>query len=83
MTRERDYHMHLLSKKYFRNRRNTVKPIPAEEWAIFPGDLVEVMVGKDKTLQGTVSHVIREVNAVFVDGLHTVGVCLSVFSRCF
>jgi ribosomal protein L24 len=30
------------------------------------------MVGKDKGKQGVVSHVIREYNAVFVDGLHMV-----------
>lgn len=30
------------------------------------------MVGKDKGKQGAVSHVIRDSNSVFVDGLHTV-----------
>ncbi|VDM41570.1 unnamed protein product [Toxocara canis] len=30
------------------------------------------MVGEDKGKQGTVSHVIKECNSVFVDGMHTI-----------
>ncbi|KAI1720937.1 KOW motif domain-containing protein [Ditylenchus destructor] len=41
------------------------------DWAIFPGDKVMVMVGKDKGKRGEVSHVIRDANAVFVDQLNT------------
>ncbi|KAH7728664.1 Protein MRPL-24 [Aphelenchoides avenae] len=69
--RERDYHASRIMNKYWEKRINTVKPIPPEQWNIFPGDIVEVMVGDDKGRQGNVSHVIREANAVFVDSLHT------------
>lgn len=65
------YHQKKLSGKWFSKRQNTIKKISDEEWSIFPGDLVEVMIGKDRGKQGTVQKVIRESNSVFVDGLHT------------
>jgi len=58
------------SSKFFRINYPDFTPLPVEKWTIFPGDLVQVMVGKDKGKQGVVSHVVREYNAVFVDGLH-------------
>ena len=58
-------------KKFFRKGHKDIPPIPAADWTIFPGDMVEVMVGKDKGKQNIVSHIIREENAVFVEGLHT------------
>ncbi|KAF0295620.1 putative 39S ribosomal protein L24, mitochondrial [Amphibalanus amphitrite] len=45
-----------------------VKPIP--KWSYFRGDMVEVLVGKDKGKQGTVSQVIEERNWVVVEGLN-------------
>lgn len=57
---------------FYACRRKESVAIPKEEWTIFPGDVVQVMVGKDKGKTGTVSHVIRETNAVFVMGRHTV-----------
>ncbi|VDN51258.1 unnamed protein product [Dracunculus medinensis] len=53
---------------YFRKTER----VPSEEWTIFPGDVVQVMVGKDKGKQGTVSHVIRDINIVFVQGMHMI-----------
>lgn len=44
--------------------------IPSEKWTFYPGDTVQVMVGRDKGKQGIVSHVNKENSAVFVDGLH-------------
>lgn len=49
--------------------------IAPEEWTIFPGDLVQVMVGKDKGKTGVVSYVNKETNAVLVRGRHTVSFC--------
>uniref|UniRef100_A0A915DGL6 Uncharacterized protein n=1 Tax=Ditylenchus dipsaci TaxID=166011 RepID=A0A915DGL6_9BILA len=47
LKRESDYHRQMLSCKVFQKRRNDApKPIPAEEWTIFPGDLVQVMVAR-------------------------------------
>lgn len=44
---------------------------PIEEWNIFRGDRVEVLVGRDKGKQGIVSSVIAERNWVIVEGLNT------------
>ncbi|CAF1552502.1 unnamed protein product [Adineta ricciae] len=43
---------------------------PLKTWDFFRGDLVEVMVGKDKGKQSNVVAYIRELNAVFVGGLN-------------
>ncbi|KAL3100105.1 hypothetical protein niasHS_000716 [Heterodera schachtii] len=56
----------ILPKKW-----NKLPTIPAQNWTIFPGDTVQVMVGKHKGRKSNVSHVIKESNAVFVEGLHT------------
>ncbi|CAD6189733.1 unnamed protein product [Caenorhabditis auriculariae] len=48
------------------------KRLPDIEWTFFPGDLVQVMVGKDKGRQGTILSVSRDTNEVLVDGLHTI-----------
>ncbi|KAF7639994.1 KOW domain-containing protein [Meloidogyne graminicola] len=68
--RERDHKSSLFGNKFFRKGRKIVPAIPAEEWTIFPGDQVQVMVGADKNKTGVVSHVIKEENAVFVEGFH-------------
>lgn len=60
---------------YFRKTER----VPSEEWTIFPGDVVQVMVGKDKGKQGTVSHVIRDINIVFVQGMHMVNFIIFLF----
>ncbi|TKR92828.1 hypothetical protein L596_007400 [Steinernema carpocapsae] len=60
-----------IQNQYYELANDTTKQISAEEWTFYPGDLVQVMVGKNKGAQGTVSHIIREKNAVYVDGLHT------------
>jgi len=36
--------------------------------------MVQVMVGKDRGSQSDVAYVVRDANAVFVRGLHTVGI---------
>ncbi|CAG9530480.1 unnamed protein product [Cercopithifilaria johnstoni] len=69
--RAHDYHQHKLSRKFFELRHEKKVAIPPEEWTIFPGDLVQVMVGKDKGKTGVVSRVNKETNAVFVRGRHT------------
>uniref|UniRef100_A0A1I7YYV1 Large ribosomal subunit protein uL24m n=1 Tax=Steinernema glaseri TaxID=37863 RepID=A0A1I7YYV1_9BILA len=66
------YHGKKIKQEYYELAEPKTKQIPAEEWTFFPGDLVQVMVGKNKGSQGTISHVIRESNAVYVDGLHTI-----------
>ncbi|CAF0732792.1 unnamed protein product [Adineta steineri] len=43
---------------------------PLKTWDFFRGDIVEIMVGKDKGKQGNVTAFIRELNAVFVAGLN-------------
>ncbi|VDO36197.1 unnamed protein product, partial [Onchocerca flexuosa] len=69
--RAHEYHQHKLRHKFFELRHEKKVAIPTEEWTIFPGDLVQVMVGKDKSKTGVVSHVNKETNAVFVRGRHT------------
>uniref|UniRef100_A0A1I8BMP3 Large ribosomal subunit protein uL24m n=1 Tax=Meloidogyne hapla TaxID=6305 RepID=A0A1I8BMP3_MELHA len=71
LSRERDHKIALFSVKFFRKGRKLIPKIPDEQWTIFPGDQVEVMIGADRGKKGVVSHVIREENAVFVEGLHT------------
>lgn len=66
------YHSKLISNSYYEIKHNTIKKIPDEEWTIFPGDTVMAMVGKHKGKTGIVLKVLKEANAVFVDGLHTV-----------
>lgn len=70
--RAREHKTKHWASKFFRANYSKIKPQSPEDWIIFPGDLVQVMVGKDKDKQGVVSHIIREYNAVFVDGLHMV-----------
>ncbi|CAI5438230.1 unnamed protein product [Caenorhabditis angaria] len=60
-----------ISNKYFELRRPTSKRMKDVEWTFFPGDLVQVMVGKDKGRQGLIMSVSRETSEVIVDGLHT------------
>ncbi|VIO97246.1 KOW motif family protein [Brugia malayi] len=69
--RAREYHQHKLMHKFFELRHEKKVAIPAEEWTIFPGDLVQVMIGKDKGKTGVVSRVNKETNAIFVKGRHT------------
>ena len=72
-TRARNYQQYLHRNKYFKMRHREFTPQAPEDWTIFPGDTVQVMIGRDRGKQGIVSHIIREHNAVFVDNLHTVG----------
>ncbi|VDK77166.1 unnamed protein product [Onchocerca ochengi] len=69
--RAHEYQQHKLRHKFFELRHEEKVAIPAEEWTIFPGDLVQVMVGKDKNKTGVVSRINKETNAVFVRGRHT------------
>uniref|UniRef100_A0A0N5AQP3 Large ribosomal subunit protein uL24m n=1 Tax=Syphacia muris TaxID=451379 RepID=A0A0N5AQP3_9BILA len=66
------YHQKLLSNKFFIKRYNKFKRMDDSEWTIFPGDLVEVMVGADKGKQGIVIQVLRDTNSVYVEGLHRI-----------
>lgn len=43
---------------------------PLIRWNIFRGDLVEILVGKDKGKQGIVNYIIKERNWVCVEGLN-------------
>jgi len=70
LNRANEYHSKQIATKFFRKRINKVKRIPDEEWTFFPGDLVRVLVGPDKGKEGTISHVIRDMNAVFVNRYH-------------
>ncbi|VDK76599.1 unnamed protein product [Litomosoides sigmodontis] len=69
--RAHDYHLHKLRRKFFELRYKEKVAISPEEWTIFPGDLVQVMVGKDKGKTGVVSYVNKETNAILVRGRHT------------
>ncbi|VDN06301.1 unnamed protein product [Thelazia callipaeda] len=69
--RAHEYHHHKLMHKFFELRHKKSVAIPREEWNIFPGDLVQVMVGKDKGKTGVVLQVNKETNAVIVRGRHT------------
>ncbi|ETN78931.1 hypothetical protein NECAME_02795 [Necator americanus] len=64
------YHQSMMNNKFFRFRRPKINRIPDEEWTFFPGDLVQVMVGKDKGRQGTVMAVSRDTNEILVEGMH-------------
>lgn len=49
--------------------RTLVEPI--KDWSFFKGDIVEVLIGKDKGKQGIVNYIVEERNWVFVEGLNT------------
>ncbi|CAI4227672.1 unnamed protein product [Auanema sp. JU1783] len=70
LERENQYHSAKLSNKHFELRKSKISRIPEEQWTFFPGDLVQVMVGKDKGRQGTVLRVSRDTNEIFVEGMH-------------
>ncbi|CAJ0595961.1 unnamed protein product [Cylicocyclus nassatus] len=68
--RAHEYHQAMMNNKFFPFRQNNVPRIKDEEWTFFPGDLVQVMVGKDKGKQGTVMSISRDTNEVLVEGMH-------------
>jgi len=68
MGKVREYHKHKLLHKYY-ERALPQQRIPDELWTMLKGDLVQVMVGKDKGKRGKVSYVVKERNWVFVEGL--------------
>lgn len=70
LERAEKYHQAMTSQKFFPLRRSKIRRIPDEEWTFLAGDLVQVMVGKDKGRQGTVMSVSRDTNEVMVEGLH-------------
>ncbi|XP_018019169.1 probable 39S ribosomal protein L24, mitochondrial isoform X2 [Hyalella azteca] len=43
---------------------------PIKDWSFFKGDLVEVLIGKDKGKQGLINYIVEERNWVFVEGLN-------------
>lgn len=47
-----------------------VQPIREEDWMWFRGDVVEVLVGKDKGKRGIINMVVQERNWVIVEGLN-------------
>uniref|UniRef100_A0A0K0FXL9 Large ribosomal subunit protein uL24m n=1 Tax=Strongyloides venezuelensis TaxID=75913 RepID=A0A0K0FXL9_STRVS len=70
--RTRKYHESLLRSKFFRLRKPLYnKRLSDDNWFIFKGDWVMVMVGKDKNCVGKVIQVYRDTNTVLVEGLHT------------
>uniref|UniRef100_A0A0N5C7Y2 Large ribosomal subunit protein uL24m n=1 Tax=Strongyloides papillosus TaxID=174720 RepID=A0A0N5C7Y2_STREA len=70
--RARKYHESLLQSKFFRLRKSLYnKRLSDDNWFIFKGDWVMVMVGKDKDRTGKVIEVNRDANTVLVGGLHT------------
>ncbi|CAM2108296.1 large ribosomal subunit protein uL24m [Caretta caretta] len=54
-----------------RRKKVFVEPISKEDWKVFRGDTVEILIGKDAGKQGMVNQVIRARNWVFVEGLNT------------
>ncbi|CAJ0576049.1 unnamed protein product, partial [Mesorhabditis spiculigera] len=69
--KQNEYHKQKVLRKFYAIKPAKVKRMPDQEWTFFPGDIVEVKVGKDKRRQGTICRVSRDTNEVFVDGLHT------------
>lgn len=72
LKRENEREQQYFSAKFFRTNINRIKKIPDEDWTFFPGDLIQIMVGKDKGKQGLVRSIIRDFNAIIADGLHMV-----------
>ncbi|KFD57957.1 hypothetical protein M514_01190 [Trichuris suis] len=58
-----------------------VEPIPDDQWWIFRGDRVQVLVGRDKGKQGIVNYVVRERNWCFVEGLNAVFETIGAIKR--
>ncbi|NWU96430.1 RM24 protein, partial [Upupa epops] len=54
-----------------RRRKVFVEPVAREDWKVFRGDTVQVLVGKDAGKQGIVTQVVRARNWVVVEGLNT------------
>lgn len=69
--RENDYKKAFFMNKFMGKGLRKTPAIPAKDWTILPGDLVEVMVGRDKGKRGHVMYILRDENAVYVEGLHT------------
>uniref|UniRef100_A0A914XKP4 Large ribosomal subunit protein uL24m n=2 Tax=Plectus sambesii TaxID=2011161 RepID=A0A914XKP4_9BILA len=69
LTKVRDYHKHKLMQKYHQ-RGLPQQRIPDELWTMLKGDLVQVMIGKDKGKKGKIAYIVKERNWVFVEGLH-------------
>nr|CAG4641904.1 EOG090X0ADH [Eurycercus lamellatus] len=51
-------------------KRKRVVVEPIKEWVFFKGDMVEILVGKDKGKLGIVNHMVEERNWVVVEGLN-------------
>nr|CAG4644989.1 EOG090X0ADH [Leptodora kindtii] len=51
-------------------KRKKVFVEPIKDWSFFHGDLVEVLVGKDKGKHGLVNYIVEERNWVVVEGLN-------------
>jgi len=71
LRQENEFQNRLFYNKFNHPKVSNIDKIPDDKWTIFPGDVVEVQVGKDKGKQGIVIRVLKETNSVFVDGLHT------------
>ena len=71
LRQENEFQNRLFYNKFNHPKVPNIDKIPDDKWTIFPGDVVEVQVGKDKGKQGIVIRVLKETNSVFVDGLHT------------
>ncbi|XP_028911818.1 39S ribosomal protein L24, mitochondrial [Ornithorhynchus anatinus] len=54
-----------------RRRPVLLEPIADDDWHLFCGDTVEILIGHHKGRQGKVNQVIRERNWVVVEGLNT------------
>ncbi|XP_064391336.1 large ribosomal subunit protein uL24m-like [Halichondria panicea] len=54
-----------------RSRSRKPPPEPLKKWNIVRGDLVQILAGKDKGVQGKVAAVIRKENRVIVGGFNT------------
>uniref|UniRef100_A0A5S6QFL0 Large ribosomal subunit protein uL24m n=1 Tax=Trichuris muris TaxID=70415 RepID=A0A5S6QFL0_TRIMR len=68
--RQNEYDHFRQSKQFWKIPKVRVEPIPDDQWWIFRGDRVQVLVGKDKGRQGIVNYVVRERNWCFVEGLN-------------
>ncbi|CAJ0930190.1 unnamed protein product, partial [Mesorhabditis belari] len=70
LKRQNKYHEKKVSRKFLELRHSQTKQISDQDWTFFMGDQVEVLVGKDKGRQGTISRVNRATNEVYVDQMH-------------
>ncbi|XP_030044206.1 interferon-stimulated 20 kDa exonuclease-like 2 isoform X2 [Microcaecilia unicolor] len=55
-----------------KRRKVFVEPLSEDDWKVFRGDTVEILIGKDKGKQGKIVQIIEARNWVVLGGLNTI-----------